>query len=145
MPWWNLPGHSRPDVRPPELPAFRTHRVDRGRCCIIVHDRSRIPLPKIRYDREESLFRIPLHGCRIYCVRGCSHYPLPSDRQCVFSLAGTLGLAVLVIVLFTFYSSIARDLPFWSRFIEMAVLSLGIAAISFLIGMAIRVFLGVTV
>jgi VIT1/CCC1 family predicted Fe2+/Mn2+ transporter len=48
-------------------------------------------------------------------------------------------------VLFTFYSSIARDLPFWSRFIEMAVLSLGIAAISFLIGMAIRVFLGVTV
>jgi VIT1/CCC1 family predicted Fe2+/Mn2+ transporter len=48
-------------------------------------------------------------------------------------------------VLFTFYSSIARDLPFWSRFIGMAVLSLGIAAISFLIGMAIRVFLGVTV
>ena len=61
------------------------------------------------------------------------------------ALPVTLGLAVLVIVLFTFYSSVARDLPFWSRFIEMTVLSLGIAAISFLIGMAIRIFLGVTV
>jgi VIT1/CCC1 family predicted Fe2+/Mn2+ transporter len=61
------------------------------------------------------------------------------------ALPVTLGLAVLVIVLFTFYSSIARDLPFWSRFIEMAMISLGIAGISFLIGMAIRIFLGVTV
>lgn len=57
----------------------------------------------------------------------------------------TLTGAVTIIVLFTWYTAVAQDLPFWKRFIEMAGLSLGIAAISFLIGMAIRIFLGVTV
>jgi VIT1/CCC1 family predicted Fe2+/Mn2+ transporter len=57
----------------------------------------------------------------------------------------TLAGAVTIIVLFTWYTSVAQDLPFWKRFIEMAGLSLGIAAISFLIGMAIRAFLGVTI
>ncbi len=55
----------------------------------------------------------------------------------------TLMAAVLVIFIFTFYISVAKDLPFRQRFIEMATISLGIAAISFAIGMVIRVFLGV--
>ncbi|MDD1684455.1 MAG: VIT1/CCC1 transporter family protein [Methanoregula sp.] len=59
----------------------------------------------------------------------------------VFTLAG----AVAVIFLFTFYISVAKDLPFWRRFYEMAAISLGIAAISFVIGLAIRVFLNVDV
>jgi VIT1/CCC1 family predicted Fe2+/Mn2+ transporter len=59
----------------------------------------------------------------------------------IFTLIG----AVLVIFVFTFYISVAKDLPFWKRFAEMAAISLGIAAISFVIGLLIRVLLNVTV
>ena len=61
------------------------------------------------------------------------------------ALALTLSGAVLVILLFTFYISVAKDLPFWRRFAEMAAICLGIAAISFVIGLVIRVFLNVSV
>ena len=59
----------------------------------------------------------------------------------VFTLIG----AVLVIFVFTFYISVAKDLPFWKRFAEMAAISLGIAAISFVIGLLIRVMLNVNI
>ena len=57
------------------------------------------------------------------------------------ALLCTLSCAVLIILFFTFYISVAKDLPFYRRFGEMLVISLGIAAVSFVIGMAIRVFL----
>jgi len=53
--------------------------------------------------------------------------------------------AVLIIWFFTFYISVARDLPFRRRFVEMISLSLGIASVSFLIGVAVRKMLGVEV
>jgi VIT1/CCC1 family predicted Fe2+/Mn2+ transporter len=59
------------------------------------------------------------------------------------ALVFTLISAVLVIFLFTFYISVAKDLPFWRRFAEMAAISLGIAGISFVIGLLIRVMLNV--
>lgn len=59
----------------------------------------------------------------------------------VFTLAG----AVAVIFIFTFYISVAKDLPFWRRFGEMLAISLGIAAVSFAIGLVIRIFLNVDV
>jgi len=61
------------------------------------------------------------------------------------ALVCTLCGAVAIIFVFTFYISVAKDLPFWRRFGEMAAISLGIAAISFLIGLVIRVFLNVNV
>jgi VIT1/CCC1 family predicted Fe2+/Mn2+ transporter len=59
----------------------------------------------------------------------------------VFTLIG----AVVVIFLFTFYLSVAKDLPFWKRFGEMLLISLGIAAISFVIGILIRTALNINV
>jgi VIT1/CCC1 family predicted Fe2+/Mn2+ transporter len=61
------------------------------------------------------------------------------------ALAITLAGAVCIIFFFTFYLSVAKDLPFWRRFLEMAAVSLGISAISFVIGLLIRVFLNVDV
>jgi VIT1/CCC1 family predicted Fe2+/Mn2+ transporter len=61
------------------------------------------------------------------------------------ALPVTLAAAILVIFLFTFYISVAKDLPFMRRFFEMVAISMGIAAVSFLIGMAIRVVLHVDV
>ena len=60
-----------------------------------------------------------------------------------FALPITLVSAVLVIFLFTFYISVAKDLPFVRRFLEMVAISMGIAAISFVIGLMIRVVLHV--
>jgi len=57
----------------------------------------------------------------------------------------TLGCAILVIFFFTFYISIAKDLPFVRRFLEMVAISMGIAGISFVIGLIIRMVLHVDV
>jgi len=62
-----------------------------------------------------------------------------------YALALTLFNAVLVILVFTFYISIAKDLKFKHRFLEMVGISLGVAALSFVIGYLIKGFLGVEV
>jgi VIT1/CCC1 family predicted Fe2+/Mn2+ transporter len=60
-------------------------------------------------------------------------------------LAITLATAVLIIAAFNYYISVAKGEPFRRRFLEMASLSLGVAAISFVIGYLIRILLGVEV
>jgi len=60
-------------------------------------------------------------------------------------LAVTMTIAVTIIALFNYYISIAKQLPFRRRFLEMAGLSLGVAGFSFLVGYLIRTFLGVDV
>lgn len=60
-------------------------------------------------------------------------------------LAVTLTVAVLIILFFNYYISVAKDLDFKRRFLEMAGLSLGVAAFSFGVGYLIRVVLGVEV
>jgi len=62
-----------------------------------------------------------------------------------FSLAFTLFNVVLIIAIFTFYVSIAKDISFKARFLEMAAVSLGVAILSFGIGFLVRMFLGVDV
>lgn len=58
-------------------------------------------------------------------------------------LAFALAAAVLIIALFNYYISVARGEPFRRRFLEMAGLSLGVAAFSFVIGYIFRALLGV--
>jgi VIT1/CCC1 family predicted Fe2+/Mn2+ transporter len=60
-------------------------------------------------------------------------------------LGCTLVEAVLIIALFNYYISVAKDEPFKKRFFEMAGLSLGVAALSFLIGLLIRTFLDIDI
>ena len=61
----------------------------------------------------------------------------------------SLGLmifdAIVVIIVFNFYISVAKNISFWKRFSEMVLLSLGIAAVSFAIGFVVKQFLGVEV
>ena len=59
------------------------------------------------------------------------------------SLSCTLSGALLIIALFSYYISVAKDTPFRRRFLEMAGLSLSVAAFSFILGLAIRTFLGI--
>ena len=60
-------------------------------------------------------------------------------------LGCTLAAAVLIIAFFNYYISVAQDVPFKRRFLEMAGLSLGVTALSFLVGLLIRTFLEVDV
>ncbi len=61
------------------------------------------------------------------------------------SLACTLAAAILIIALFNYYIAVARSEPFKPRFLEMAGLSLGVAAFSFLVGLLLRTLLGVDI
>ncbi len=47
-------------------------------------------------------------------------------------------MAVCIIFIFTYYISVAKGLNFKKRFFEMAGISLGVAAVNFLIGLVIR-------
>jgi hypothetical protein len=46
-------------------------------------------------------------------------------------------------VIFTFYVSVAKDISFWKRFSEMAMVSFGIATLTFFIGFFVRMFLNI--
>ncbi len=56
------------------------------------------------------------------------------------SLMMTVINAILVILLFTFYVSVTNDFSFKRRFIEMAAVSLGIAVLTFCIGLVLKTF-----
>ena len=72
-------------------------------------------------------------------------FPYLIFKDYFFCLGLTIVIAILIILVFNFYISVAKDLSFKRRFTEMASLSLGIAVLSFGIGYLIRILLGVDV
>jgi VIT1/CCC1 family predicted Fe2+/Mn2+ transporter len=62
-----------------------------------------------------------------------------------YALAWTLADVIVVIALFTYFVSVVKDESFSKRFTEMAVLSLSVALISFLIGLGLKVVLGISI
>lgn len=54
-----------------------------------------------------------------------------------------LALAIMVIAAFNFYYSVVRNEKFTHRFGEMALISLSVAALSFVIGFLLKVFTGI--
>lgn len=61
------------------------------------------------------------------------------------ALAVTMIVAIAIIAIFNYYIAIAKDEPFKRRFLEMAGLSLGVAALSFVVGLIVRQVFGVEV
>ncbi|MBN2222777.1 MAG: VIT1/CCC1 transporter family protein [Vallitaleaceae bacterium] len=61
------------------------------------------------------------------------------------SLALTLFVAVFIIFVFNFYVSVAKDYPFSKRFFQMASISLGVAAISFFVGVIVKQVFGLEI
>ena len=60
-------------------------------------------------------------------------------------LAFTLITAILIIFGFNYYISVAKDLNFKRRFAEMAIISLGVSALTFGIGYLVRNALGIDI
>ena len=59
------------------------------------------------------------------------------------ALACMLLVVILIIAGFTYYTSVAQGEPFKSRFLEMAVISISVAVVSFIVGILAKRFLGV--
>ena len=70
-----------------------------------------------------------------YLIFDSAHY--------VAALVCMLLVVILIIAGFTYYTSVAQDQPFKSRFLEMAFISIGVAVISFIVGVLAKKFLGV--
>ena len=63
--------------------------------------------------------------------------------QYIPALVCMLGMVIAIIAGFTYYTSVAQDQPFKSRFLEMALISVGVAVVSFVVGILAKKFLGV--
>ncbi|MBQ2945340.1 MAG: VIT1/CCC1 transporter family protein [Clostridia bacterium] len=63
----------------------------------------------------------------------------------LIALAVMVGVIILIIAGFTYYTSVAQDLKFFSRFLEMAGISIGVALISFVVGIVAKQLLGVEI
>ncbi len=70
-------------------------------------------------------------------------YLLFGSTQYIPALICMLAVVVLIIAGFTYYTSVAQDQPFKRRFLEMALISIGVAVLSFVVGVLAKKFLGV--
>ena len=61
------------------------------------------------------------------------------------ALACMLGIILCIIGGFTYYTSVAKDQPFFSRFLEMALISFGVAVLSFVVGIIAKALFGIDV
>ena len=70
-------------------------------------------------------------------------YLIFPGTQFIPALLCMLAVVILIIAGFTYYTSVAQDEPFKSRFLEMAIISVSVAVMSFLVGVLAKKFLGV--
>ena len=63
--------------------------------------------------------------------------------QYIPALICMLAVVILIIAGFTYYTSVAQDQPFKARFAEMALISVSVAVLSFIVGILAKKFLGV--
>ena len=70
-------------------------------------------------------------------------YLLLGNEYYMVALACMLVIVILIIAGFTYYTSVAMDQPFKSRFMEMAGISISVAVLSFIVGVLAKQFLGV--
>ncbi len=70
-------------------------------------------------------------------------YLLMPDKLYLLAMAVMLAVVVLILAAFNFYTAVAQDLPFKKRFAQMCAISLGVAALSFFLGLFCKIVLGV--
>ena len=72
-------------------------------------------------------------------------YLVFGNEQYMLALACMLAIVILIIAAFTYYISVAKGEKFLSKFGEMAIISVAVAIISFIVGILAKKFLGVDV
>ena len=63
----------------------------------------------------------------------------------IWALLTMLAIVILIIIAFNYYIAVAKDMPFKRRFLEMAGISVGVALLSFVIGLGVKNVLGVDI
>ena len=96
-------------------------------------------------DNAHALKSSVYTGVAYITTVACLVLPYLVFSNYMASLVLTIMAAIFIILVFSFYISVAKDLSFKERFFEMAGISLGVAVISFLIGYLIRLLLGVDI
>ena len=72
-------------------------------------------------------------------------YLIFDSQHYLYALGTMLVVVVLIIFVFTYYVSVAQDLSFKKRFLEMVTISLSVATIAFIIGLIVKNVLGIEV
>ncbi|MEG1397552.1 MAG: VIT1/CCC1 transporter family protein [Raoultibacter sp.] len=72
-------------------------------------------------------------------------YLLFDEDHYLWALATMIVIVLAILVVFNYYLAVAKDLPFKKRFGQMAGISLGVAALSFVIGIFVKMFLGIDI
>ena len=70
-------------------------------------------------------------------------YLLLPNESFLIALGCMLVIVIMIIAGFTYYTSVAQDEPFGSRFKEMTLISVSVAVMSFVVGILAKKFLGV--
>ncbi len=70
-------------------------------------------------------------------------YLLFDNSKYMFALVTMIVVVILIIAGFTYYTSVAQGEKFKPRFIEMTLISVGVAIVSFFVGIVAKHFLGV--
>ena len=73
------------------------------------------------------------------------HYLLFPNDMFLWALICMIVIVVLLVFVFNFYIATVRSEPFLPKFIEMSAISLSVALISFLIGLAAKTFFGIEI
>ena len=72
-------------------------------------------------------------------------YLIFPSSQYLLALLCMLAVVILIIAGFTYYTSVAQGQSFRKGFLEMAVISIGVAVLSFIVGILAKTFLGVDI
>lgn len=72
-------------------------------------------------------------------------YLLLDNSQYILALVCMLVTVLLIITVFTYYTSVAKGSPFKSRFLEMAIISITVALLSFFVGIGAKQLFGVDI
>ncbi len=96
-------------------------------------------------DRKESLKSAMYTGIAYVFTVVALILPYLLLNNPFLSLGICLLVAVIIILVFNFYVSVAKDTGFKRRFWEMVIISLGVSGISFLIGILVKSFFNIDI
>ena len=95
-------------------------------------------------DNDPRAAKSALYTCAAYIITVAFLIaPFLVAHNKFIALGITLFLAALIIFCFNYYLATAKDLDFKRRFAEMALISLGVVALSFGVGWVLKIVLDV--
>lgn len=72
-------------------------------------------------------------------------YLILANNMYIIAMVWMLAMVISEIAIFTFYISVAKDEKFKPKFLEMSLISIGVAVLSFGVSIAAKAFLGVDI